>query len=71
MTRLHSRRRQMGSEDIERTASRLSMAMWNRIAQLPQFAHLNPKDFPHFYEAVREELLHFWKKNGSHGGSHV
>ena len=58
MSSLKTRQNRIHPDELERSTSRLSMAMWNRLAQLPQFAHLNPKDFPHLYEVVRDELSH-------------
>jgi hypothetical protein len=43
-------------DDVEQFASDLSIAVWNRIAQLPQFTKLHPKDFPLVYETVHAEL---------------
>jgi len=43
-------------DDFEQFASDLSIAVWNRIAQLPQFAKLHPKDFPLVYDTLHMEL---------------
>jgi hypothetical protein len=43
-------------DEFEQFASDLSIAVWNRIAQLPQFTKLHPKDFPLVYETVHAEL---------------
>jgi len=44
------------TDQYEQFASDLSIAVWNRIAQLPQFTKLHPKDFPLVYESVHAEL---------------
>ena len=43
-------------DEFEQFASDLSIAVWNRIAQLPQFTKLHPKDFPLVYDSVHAEL---------------
>jgi len=43
-------------EEFEPLASDLSIAVWNRIAQLPQFSNLHPKDFPLVYDSVLAAL---------------
>jgi len=55
MTRFKTDRYQTVDE-YEQFASDLSIAVWNRIAQLPQFAKLHPKDFPLVYETLHAEL---------------
>lgn len=44
------------TDEFEQLASDLSIAVWNCIAQLPQFAKLHPKDFPLVYETLHTEL---------------
>lgn len=44
------------TDEFEQLASDLSIAVWNRIAQLPPFGNLHPKDFPLVYDALYAEL---------------
>ncbi len=44
------------AEEFDQLASDLSIAVWNRLAQLPQFSNLHPKDFPAIFETVQSEL---------------
>jgi hypothetical protein len=44
------------TDEFEQLASDLSIAVWNCVAQLPQFAKLHPKDFPLVYETLQIEL---------------
>ena len=46
----------LAADEFEQMASDLSIAVWNRIAQLPQFGNLHPKDFPLVYDALYAEL---------------
>jgi hypothetical protein len=42
--------------DFDRFANEVAMAVWNRIAELPEFHHLKPKDYPSVYEALQNVL---------------
>ena len=55
-------------DQFEQLASDLSIAVWNRIAQLPQFGDLHPKDFPLVYESVYDELKRVWSKASKSNG---
>ena len=50
-------------EKIEQLASDLSISVWNRIAKIPRFRHLKPKDFALLFEAVHRSLKRSWTKN--------
>ena len=58
------------TDEFEQLASDLSIAVWNRIAQLPQFGNLHPKDFPFVYESVHDELKRMRVKPPEKGAKH-
>ena len=55
------------TDECEQLASDLSIAVWNRIAQLPQFGNLHPKDFPFVFESVHDELRRLHVKSPQKG----
>jgi hypothetical protein len=46
----------INSLKLDDFANEMTMAVWNAIAELPQFQHLSPKDYPPVFEAVQRAL---------------
>jgi len=42
--------------DFDGFANDVAMAVWNRITELPEFQHLQPKDFPRLFETIQRVL---------------
>ena len=45
--------------DFEYFANEVTMAVWNRLAELPQFHHLELKDYPVLYETLLKVLRRY------------
>jgi hypothetical protein len=56
------------ADEFDQLASDLSIAVWNGLAQLPQFTNLHPKDFPLVFETVSAELKRMGVKAPGKGG---
>lgn len=47
---------ELSPRTFDALASDLAMRVWNRIAEIPTFNRLAPKDFPGFYESIQKAL---------------
>ena len=61
MTRKHTPPQTI--DEFENLSSELAIAVWNSIAQLPQFRELHPRDFSLIYEAVQAEMKRLRQKS--------
>jgi hypothetical protein len=46
----------LSQEDI---ANEVTMAVWNCLAELPQFRDLKPQDYPKLFDVLRQALRPF------------
>jgi hypothetical protein len=56
MSRSQRKYARISSSDFDGFANDVAMAVWNRIAELPQFHQLKPKDFADVYETLLHVL---------------
>ena len=42
----------MSSSNFEDLVNDVTMAVWNRLTELPEFRHLQPKDYPRLAETL-------------------
>lgn len=55
---------QISFADFDRFANDVAMAVWNRIAELPKFQHLQPQDYPRLFKTI-QSVLKLYHKNPS------
>ncbi len=54
-----SKRTRIASSDLDHFANEVTMAVWNRIAELPEFHHLKPRDYAGLFETIQRVLKQY------------